>query len=82
MTGPHVSGTTRLYPVLGDPVAQVRAPGLLNPLLAELGTDALVVPVHVRPDALAEVVRGLMRAGNVGGLLVTVPHKAAVCALV
>ncbi|MEV7980138.1 shikimate dehydrogenase [Streptomyces sp. NPDC086519] len=82
MTGPDISGTTRLNAVLGDPVAQARAPGLLNPLFARLGTDAVVVPVQVRPDGLAEVVRGLMRAGNVDGLLVTVPHKAAVCALV
>ncbi len=82
MTGPDISGTTRLYAVLGDPVAQVRAPGLLNPLFARLGTHAVLVPVQVRPDGLAEVVRGLMRAGNVDGLLVTVPHKAAVCALV
>ncbi|MGW0581091.1 shikimate dehydrogenase family protein [Streptomyces sp. NPDC002920] len=80
--GVHVSGTTRLYAVLGDPVAQVRAPMLLNPLLAGLGADAVVVPVHVRPGDLADVVRGLTRAGNVDGLLVTVPHKAAVCALV
>ncbi|PJE98177.1 shikimate dehydrogenase [Streptomyces carminius] len=79
MTGARVSGTTRLYGVLGDPVAQVRAPGLLNPLLT--GLDAVVVPVHVSAEDLAEVVGGLTRIGNLDGLLVTVPHKAAVCGL-
>ncbi|MCX4761561.1 shikimate dehydrogenase [Streptomyces sp. NBC_01275] len=81
MTGVRVSGATRLYAVLGDPVTQVRAPELLNPLLAGLGVDAVVVPVQVGRGDLADVVRGLMRVGNVDGLLVTVPHKAAVCAV-
>ncbi|MEU5418571.1 shikimate dehydrogenase [Streptomyces sp. NPDC020667] len=76
-----VSGATRLYAVLGDPVAQVKAPGLLNPLLSESGLDAVVVPVHVRARDLAEVVEGLKRIGNLDGLLVTVPHKAALCGL-
>ncbi|GGS50192.1 shikimate dehydrogenase [Streptomyces griseoviridis] len=81
MTGTPLSGTTRLYAVLGDPVTQVRAPELVNPVLAALGVDAVVVPVHAPAEHLAAVVGGLVRAGNVDGLLVTVPHKAAVCAL-
>lgn len=76
---PAVSGTTRLYVVLGDPVAQVRAPGLLNPLFAELGRDAVLVPVHVAPADLDVVMAGLRATANLDGILVTVPHKAAVC---
>ncbi|RKN65814.1 shikimate dehydrogenase [Streptomyces klenkii] len=75
--GPEISGTTRLFAVIGDPVAQVRAPGLLNPLFRRLGTDAVLVPVHVRPEGLAEVLQGLRRTVNLDGLLITVPHKAA-----
>ncbi|NGO66879.1 shikimate dehydrogenase family protein [Streptomyces boncukensis] len=85
MTGvaavPAISGSTRLYAVLGDPVAQVRAPGLVNPLFARLGMDAVLVPARVGRDELADVVRGLGRIASLHGLLVTVPHKAAVCAL-
>ncbi|CAO5176816.1 Shikimate dehydrogenase [Frankia sp. AiPs1] len=77
---PVVSGTTRLYAVLGDPVAQVQAPALLNPLFARLAIDAVLVPVHVRPDAFGTVLAGLAAAGNVDGVLVTIPHKAAACA--
>lgn len=73
-----ISGRTRLFAVLGDPVRQVRAPELLNPVFAELGLDAVLVPVHAPVAHLDEVVRGLQRVGNVDGLLVTVPHKAAV----
>jgi shikimate dehydrogenase len=81
MSGTHLSGTTRLYGVLGDPVTQVRAPGMLNPLLAAAGADAVVVPVHATARDLAVVVAGLTAIGNLDGLLVTVPHKAAVCRL-
>ncbi|MFF7369069.1 shikimate dehydrogenase family protein [Streptomyces tricolor] len=76
-----VSGTTRLYAVLGDPVGQVQSPGLLNPLFARLGIDAVLVPVHVRPADLETVVRGLQHVGNLDGLFVTVPHKTAAALL-
>ncbi len=71
-----ISGTTRLYVVVGDPVAQVQSPGLLNPLFPEQGVDAVLVPVEVRPDDLERVVRGLQRIRNLDGIFVTVPHKA------
>ncbi|QFQ97782.1 shikimate dehydrogenase [Streptomyces phaeolivaceus] len=74
---PRITGRTRLFAVLGDPVRQVRAPEMLNPVFAELGLDAVLVPVHAPAAHLGEVVRGLQRAANVDGLLVTVPHKAA-----
>ncbi|MFI9639161.1 shikimate dehydrogenase family protein [Micromonospora sp. NPDC051925] len=82
MTGaPSISGTTRLYVVLGHPVAQVRSPALMNPLFARLGIDAVLVPVHARPEHLERIVDGLRCVGNVDGIFVTVPHKAAVVAL-
>lgn len=76
---PVITGTTRLFAVLGDPVDQVQAPSLLNPLFARLGFDAVLVPVHARPEQLAQVVRGLQRIENLDGLLITVPHKVAMC---
>ncbi|MFC8868234.1 shikimate dehydrogenase family protein [Streptomyces sp. NPDC057148] len=76
-TAARISGTTRLYAVLGDPVAQVRAPALLNPLFARLGKDAVLVPVEVGAGQLAHAVRGLTAVRNLDGLLVTVPHKTA-----
>nr|AXL05397.1 shikimate dehydrogenase [uncultured bacterium] len=76
-----ISGTTRLYVVLGDPVTQVRSPGLLNPLFARLGVDAVLVPVHAKPGDLAQVVGGLRGIGNLDGIFVTVPHKTAAAGL-
>ncbi len=78
---PPISGTTRLYVVLGDPVTQVQSPALMNPIFARLGIDAVLVPVHARPEHLDRIVGGLRCAGNVDGIFVTVPHKAAVVAL-
>ncbi|MEU1844061.1 shikimate dehydrogenase [Micromonospora sediminicola] len=76
-----IGGATRLYALLGDPIAQVRAPGLLNPVLTRRGTDAVLVPVHVPAAALPDVVAGLRRVANLDGMLVTVPHKAALLGL-
>ncbi|MEW2306295.1 shikimate dehydrogenase [Streptomyces sp. NPDC006655] len=71
-----ISGTTRLYAVVGDPVEQVQSPRLLNPLFAEQGVDAVLVPVKVHPGDLERVIHGLQRIGNLDGIFVTVPHKA------
>ncbi len=77
--GLPVSGRTRLFAVLGDPIAQAKAPALLNPLFAASGVDAVLVPVHAPADRLDEIVRGLKAVANLDGLLVTVPHKLAMC---
>jgi shikimate dehydrogenase len=79
--GVPISGTTRLYVVLGDPVTQVQSPALMNPLFGGLGIDAVLVPVHARPEHLKRILGGLRCASNVDGIFVTVPHKAAVRAL-
>ncbi|WP_411082304.1 shikimate dehydrogenase family protein [Streptomyces sp. cmx-18-6] len=76
---PDIGGSTRLYAVLGDPVAQVQAPALLNPVFARLGLDAVLFPVHAPADRLGAVIGGLQRIGNLDGLLITVPHKIEAC---
>jgi shikimate dehydrogenase len=75
----RISGRTRLFAVIGDPVAQVRAPALLNPLFARLGVDAVLVPVHATPEHFPQVITGLLHTANVDGLLITVPHKIRAC---
>ena len=71
----HLDGETRLIPILGDPIAQVKSPALLSEGLAARGLNAIVPPVHARPADFAAVVTGLKRVGNVDGLVITVPHK-------
>jgi shikimate dehydrogenase len=78
---PSPTGTTRLFAHLGDPIAQVQAPMLLNQLFKQVGVDALMMAMHVRPHNLEALVDGLKRTENVDGILVTVPHKIAICEL-
>ncbi len=77
----RISGSTRLYAVIGDPVAQVRAPKLVNDVFAQSGVDAVLVPLHIRAEDLPTVWAGLSRLANLHGVLVTVPHKVPVSRL-
>jgi shikimate dehydrogenase len=76
-----ITGTTRLYAIVADPISQVRTPQVLNQYFETQGHDGVLVPMHVKPDGLADVVNGFRRLQNFGGFIVTVPHKAAVAAL-
>ncbi|UUX50021.1 shikimate dehydrogenase [Nisaea acidiphila] len=70
-----VTGRTRVYGCIADPIDHVRAPMVFNPLFEDRGIDAVMVPVHVAPDRLGEAVAGLKAQLNFGGMAVTVPHK-------
>ncbi|WP_378950043.1 shikimate dehydrogenase family protein [Mesorhizobium sp. ANAO-SY3R2] len=77
MTGFIPSGGTRLFPVVGDPIAQVRSPEVITSILAARGEDAVVVPMHVSPPNLCQVLSAIYEVQNLSGALVTVPHKHA-----
>lgn len=72
----HITGTTRVFYVVGDPVAQVRAPEVYNHLFQRHGIDAVMVPLKLPASALAGFLDHGLRAENVGGFLATIPHKA------
>jgi shikimate dehydrogenase len=72
-----LSGATRLHFIVGDPIAQVKSPAGVTQAFADHGRDAVCVPAHVSPAHLADWVRGASLAQNVGGIIVTVPHKFA-----
>ncbi|KNZ30894.1 MAG: shikimate dehydrogenase [Methylibium sp. NZG] len=77
----NITGSTRVFLILGDPVAQVRAPEVFNPLFARHGVNAVLVPAEVAPQGLARFVKHVFDADNVGGLWLTIPHKSAVLPL-
>jgi len=76
-----VSGTTLLYPHLGDPIDIVRSPFIYNPWFLGHGIDASLVPMGVSSAHLAVTVAGLRAVSNVRGLIVTMPHKLAIVPL-
>ena len=72
-----IDGTTRLIGIIGNPIAQVKAPAALNPMLAARGLNTVLVPFHVAPADSRRLRRGRARRG-IDALVVTVPHKVAV----
>ncbi len=77
----QISGHTRVFMILGDPVEQVRAPELFNHLFKHHNIDAVLVPAKVAPSNLSTFVHGAFAANNMGGLWATIPHKAALLPL-
>ncbi|PZW48101.1 shikimate dehydrogenase [Humitalea rosea] len=76
-----ITGTTRLFGIIGDPVAPLRSPALFNAAFARLGRDAVLIPIAVPEGGLAEAWRGLALFDNLDGLVVTMPHKTAILPL-
>jgi len=77
----YPSGKTHLYALLAHPVAHVRAPEFMNPLIEAAGRDAFLVPFHVLPEELETVVPNIAKIRNLKGLVVTIPHKPAMAKL-
>ncbi|MDR5752458.1 MULTISPECIES: hypothetical protein [unclassified Caballeronia] len=76
-----VTGTTQVFLIVGDPVARARAPEVYNHLFKRHGVDAVLVPMKVPAARLADFVPRAFDAQNVGGIWVTIPHKAGMTAL-
>lgn len=74
---PAITGHTRVFFIIGDPVSQVRAPEVYNHLFQNNGIDAVVVPLKLPAAALQGFLEKGLAAGNIGGLWATIPHKAA-----
>jgi shikimate dehydrogenase len=71
----RVLGDTRVYAIVGDPIAQARSPSVFNELFQRHDANAVLVPLHVPAGELEVIMRGLMRIPNLDGIVVTVPHK-------
>ena len=76
-----ITGRTKIHGILANPVAHVRAPEVMNAYFAQHGADAVMVPLEVGPEDLAAALSAIRGLHNLGGLIVTVPHKSAVLAL-
>ena len=72
-----ISGTTRVCGIIGDPIGHSMSPAIHNAAFAEMGIDYMYVPFRVRQEQLGKAIQG-MRALNIRGLNVTIPHKVTV----
>jgi shikimate dehydrogenase len=70
-----IDGTTRVFAILGDPVAHSLSPIMHNAAFRALGLAAVYVPLRCSDADLPHLMGALSRAG--GGGNVTVPYKEA-----
>jgi len=74
------NGATRIYGIIGDPIAQVKSPAIFNEKFRALDKNAVMIPLHAEPDNFDKCMRGLKSLANVDGILVTLPYKNRVIA--
>jgi shikimate dehydrogenase len=72
-----ISGKTRLCGVIGAPVEHTMSPIMYNAAFKKLGLDYIYVPFRVTKEDLGKAIEG-MRALNLKGLNVTIPHKVTI----
>jgi shikimate dehydrogenase len=70
-----ISGGSRVFVVLGNPVSHSLSPAMQNAAFRALGLSAVYVPLSCSASDLPALIGGIARAG--GGGNVTVPHKEA-----
>src|SRR4029079_18368389 len=71
--GSVIDGSTRVYALLGDPVAHSLSPAMQNAAFRALGLPAVYVPLRCESAGVPALLRALTAAG--GGGNVTIPHK-------
>ncbi|WP_164747428.1 MULTISPECIES: shikimate dehydrogenase [unclassified Mesorhizobium] len=79
----RLSGETRIVPVIGHPVVQVKSPAALTAGFFEQGRNTLCIPMDVEAAHLDVTLAALAAIQNLDGIVVTVPHKmtaVAACA--
>lgn len=77
----EITGHTRVFGILADPIHHVKTPQAINAHFGRLGFDGVMVPFHVSAEGLPDMVRGLKAMRSLGGFVVTVPHKTTIVAL-
>ena len=76
-----ITGKTKVFGVIADPIDHVRAPMDFNPIFEEQGIDAVLVPIHLKPEHLSAQMKALALMPNMGGVCVTIPFKMDIAAL-
>ena len=75
-----IRGDTQLTGLFGFPVRHTASPPMQNAGFEALGLPWVYLPLEVRPERLADAVRGTLALGF-RGFNLTIPHKQAVMEL-
>lgn len=70
-----ITGHTRIFYMLAHPIGHVRTPEVINPVFAKRNVDAVMIPVHFTPEDFAAGWDSIRKTRNLGGVVVSVPHK-------
>ena len=74
----RITGATRLYAIVGDPIAQVRSPEVFTARFAAENIDAVMIPIQIPAARFDEIAPALMSLGNLDGMLITIPFKVRI----
>lgn len=77
----EITGHTKIYTILADPVHHVKTPQVMNHYLRSRNVDGVLFPWHIKPCNLEKAVAAIRSMENMGGFIVTVPHKSAIISL-
>ena len=66
----QITGRTRIFGIIADPIHHVKTPQVFNAFLQKHGVDGVLVPIHVVPEGLGDMLAGLRRMQNFGGFIV------------
>ncbi len=72
-----ISGRTGICGIIGDPIEHSMSPVMHNAAFKNKGLDYVYLPFRVKKEELGKAIEG-MRALNIRGLNITIPHKVAV----
>ncbi len=76
-----ISGTTRIYGIIGNPVTHTLSPLLHNTAFREMGLNCIYLPFQVNNTELSAAIKGI-RAMKIHGFNVTMPHKLTIIPLI
>ncbi len=77
MLSGFISGSPRICGIIGDPIEHTMSPVMHNAAFKKLGVDYVYLAFRVKKEELGKAIEG-MRALNIRGLNITIPHKVAV----
>lgn len=71
----YISGETRIFAILGDPIAQVRSPEMVTAELVSRDQNAILIPLQISAEEFASIMPALKKLKNLDGMILTIPHK-------
>ena len=77
-----ITGHTRIFYCIADPIDQVRAPEVFNEVFARHSVDAVMIPLRVPAAHLDATLSALFASPTVGGVSLSIPHKSAAADIV